>query len=297
MLRSTASKVMWVGRATAFLIGLAVILGLLLGVASTALGANGKPFILGESSAATAMSKLAGKVPGGPALKVANTETDAGSKGLAVTVADGMHPIVVNATAGKATNLNADELDGMSSTDFYAEGSKVADSEHADQADSATNATSAQNASNSDNAANADLLDGQDATDLVPGGTLPEGTTIRGFYDIEWTADVAEDYQAQPISFGYALQSEPVAHYIAVGETAPAECPGTAQNPQAAPGHLCVYEFFAKNIDTFNSEYVCGLEYCPAAERSGASLSVRSAAAGFATVRGQWAVTAPAAGP
>jgi hypothetical protein len=35
---------MWVGRATVFLIGLAVILALLFGAASTALSATGKPF-------------------------------------------------------------------------------------------------------------------------------------------------------------------------------------------------------------------------------------------------------------
>ena len=281
MLRSATSKVMWVGRATVFLVGLAVILALIFGLASTAMSATGNSFILGKENTAGQVSKL--------------INSGAGAA-LRLEVQDGQPPLRVNSST-KVLNLNADLLDGLDSSGFYAAGSKVDDSLHADSADSATNATNAQNASNSDNAANADLLDGQDATDLVPGGTLPEGTTIRGFYEIEWTADVAEDYQAQPISFGYSLQSEPVAHYIAVGETAPAECPGTAQNPQAAPGHLCVYEFFAKNIDTFNSEYVCDLEYCPAAERSGASLSVRSAAAGFATVRGQWAVTAPAAGP
>ena len=281
MLRSATSKVMWVGRATVFLVGLAVILALIFGLASTAMSATGNPFILGKENKAGQVSKLINEGAGAA---------------LRLEVQDGQPPLRVNSST-KVLNLNADLLDGLDSSGFYAAGSKVDDSLHADSADSATNATSAQNASNSDNAANADLLDGQDATDLVPGGTLPEGTTIRGFYDIEWTADVAEDYQAQPISFGYTLQSEPVAHYIAVGETAPAECPGTAQNPQAAPGHLCVYEFFARNIDTFNSEYVCDLTYCPAAERSGASLNVRSAAAGFATVRGQWAVTAPAAGP
>jgi len=41
MLKSATSKVMWVGRATVFVVGLAVILALVLGVATAAFGANG----------------------------------------------------------------------------------------------------------------------------------------------------------------------------------------------------------------------------------------------------------------
>jgi hypothetical protein len=58
MVKSVAKKVIWVGRATVFLVGLAVILALSFGVASTALGADGKPFLLGVSNAATKVSTL-----------------------------------------------------------------------------------------------------------------------------------------------------------------------------------------------------------------------------------------------
>jgi hypothetical protein len=44
MIRTAASKVMWVGRATVFLVGLSVILALVFGVATTAMGANGQSF-------------------------------------------------------------------------------------------------------------------------------------------------------------------------------------------------------------------------------------------------------------
>jgi hypothetical protein len=40
-MRSAASKAMWVGRATVSVVGLAVIMALVLGVASAAFGANG----------------------------------------------------------------------------------------------------------------------------------------------------------------------------------------------------------------------------------------------------------------
>ena len=116
MLRGTASKVMWVGRATVFLVGLAVILAVVFGVASTALGANGGNFILGQNNTASLLTKLTGQVPGGAALQVVNTRPEAGSMGLRVSVAQNRPPVVVNATAGKATNLNADKLDGIDSS-------------------------------------------------------------------------------------------------------------------------------------------------------------------------------------
>ena len=68
MLKSLAKKVVWVGRATVSLIGLAVILALVLGVASTALGAaDGRPLLLGNPNVATKVSTLV-KSGAGPAL-------------------------------------------------------------------------------------------------------------------------------------------------------------------------------------------------------------------------------------
>ena len=74
MLRSAVGKGMWVGRATVFLVGLAVILAQVLGAASMALGANGNPFILGK--AANTASKVTGLVKSGagPALRLKSTQ-------------------------------------------------------------------------------------------------------------------------------------------------------------------------------------------------------------------------------
>lgn len=96
MLRSAASKVMGVGRATVFLVGLAVILALVFGVASMAFAANGKPFILGRNNVASAVSTLIKQGPG-PA--------------LSLRVQSGQPPLRVN-SSGKVANLNADKLDG-----------------------------------------------------------------------------------------------------------------------------------------------------------------------------------------
>jgi hypothetical protein len=50
MFNSVVSKVMWVGRATVFMVGLAAILFLLFWMANVALGAGGKPFFPGEAN-------------------------------------------------------------------------------------------------------------------------------------------------------------------------------------------------------------------------------------------------------
>ena len=112
-MRSVVGKIMWVGRATVFLVGLAVMLALVLGVATSAFGANNDNFILGAlNNTATAVTRLSGNVSGGPALQVVNPDTAAGSKALQLKVADNNPPLAVNPTAGKATNLNADKVDG-----------------------------------------------------------------------------------------------------------------------------------------------------------------------------------------
>jgi hypothetical protein len=102
MIRNGLGKVMWVGRATVFLVGLAVILALVFGVASTAFGANGKPFLLGKKNVASAISTLVKQGPG-PALNL--------------VVRAGQPPLKVN-SSGKVANLNADKLDGLDSTKF-----------------------------------------------------------------------------------------------------------------------------------------------------------------------------------
>jgi hypothetical protein len=112
MLRSAASKVMWVGRATVFLVGLAVILALVFGMASTAFGANGGNFILGSlNNSATAITKLSGTVGGGSALQVSNPSTASGSTALDLQVASGKPPMKVN-SGTKVASLNADKVDG-----------------------------------------------------------------------------------------------------------------------------------------------------------------------------------------
>src|SRR5215207_7684216 len=94
MIRSAASKVMWVGRATVFLIGLAVVLGLLFGVAATALAGTGvgATFNLGQANTVNKISSLIGSATSAM-LKIDN---DGAGPALALQVEPGKQPMTVN---------------------------------------------------------------------------------------------------------------------------------------------------------------------------------------------------------
>jgi len=114
MTRSIFSKVMWVGRATVFVVGLAVILALTVGLATTALAGTGAGarFQLGQTNTVNAITKLVGSVAG-PSLRIDNNSTNAAATALDLRVEPGKAPMKVNSSANVA-NLNSDMLDGKS---------------------------------------------------------------------------------------------------------------------------------------------------------------------------------------
>jgi hypothetical protein len=60
VIRSAVDKVMWMGRATVFLVGLVVILALMFGVVNMVLGANGGPSLSGDSNRIDPITLLVG---------------------------------------------------------------------------------------------------------------------------------------------------------------------------------------------------------------------------------------------
>jgi hypothetical protein len=136
MLKSATSKVMWVGRATVFVVGLAMILALTVGLATTALAGTGvgARFQLGQTNTVNAITKLVGSVAG-PSLRIDNNSTNAAATALDLQVEAGKAPMTVNSQT-KVANLNADALDGVDSTGFYAADSKVANADNLDGLDS-----------------------------------------------------------------------------------------------------------------------------------------------------------------
>ena len=115
--RGVFGKVMRVGRATVFALGAAVVLAVVLGAATAALAAvPGDPLRLGQVNAINALTQLVGE-KSGPMLRIDNNGT---GYALQLLVESRKPPLVVSADAGKATNLNADELDGKDASAFLA---------------------------------------------------------------------------------------------------------------------------------------------------------------------------------
>ena len=111
---SVLKKVMFVGRATTFMVGLAMILALTVGAAGAAFGANGANFMLGKTNSVNAITTLVGSVAG-PGLQIDNNSTDAAATALDLQVETGKAPMKVNSDT-QVANLNADKVDGLNAS-------------------------------------------------------------------------------------------------------------------------------------------------------------------------------------
>jgi hypothetical protein len=97
----------------------------------------------------------------------------------------------------------------------------------------------------------------------------------------------------RPITFSFPLAAEPATHYVVFGESPPAQCPGTASEPKAARGSLCVYE----SVEAINANTQRVFDPISGeidkADRFGAGVIAFATAEGDFRVRGSSAVTAP----
>jgi hypothetical protein len=182
MLRTAAKKVAWVGRTASMVFGLALVLALLFGVASMAIGATGGNFILGKANSAGATTKLTSSVASA-ALQLVNNGT---GTALSLVVPSGKAPMTVNSSQ-KVANLNSDELDGKSASEFLGANQKAADS---------------------------DKLDGLDSTDFVRGSSSAfvhgNGTAYQGAVDVPpgSTSNLILDTQDPQIGLQYACPTD-----------------------------------------------------------------------------------------
>jgi hypothetical protein len=118
---------------------------------------------------------------------------------------------------------------------------------------------------------------------------------VRGNFFMTDRAAASGSQTVDSLSFVYTLASAPTPHFITAGSVPPAGCPGTADNPQAASGQLCIYE---KTISgPVGARGVCGLDIggssCPGSNRWGAGVYEISTGTGRFQSYGTWAVTAP----
>ena len=121
-------------------------------------------------------------------------------------------------------------------------------------------------------------------------------SVIRGVTLQSMTAAGAAEFVGDNISFGVTLSAAPTAHYIALGDPVPVGCSGTPAAPNAAAGHLCVFEAVAINK---NSNVIATPTGAFGATSIGAVLVGRSANAGDTNIATAWAVrpTGIASGP
>jgi len=137
--------------------------------------------------------------------------------------------------------------------------------------------------------------------------SLPSGKTITGVYSLGGQAAGANDNFFDSLTFSFPLATVPTVEIIEIDEVASANCPGSASEPAAAPGYLCVYEgnngsssfpfVIATNrkagslvVRNFNSLFLVG---SGASLKGGASIRAGATASGFMVSSGGWAVTAP----
>lgn len=120
MKKKIYSRAVRLAKGAALFWGSALTLAVVLGVVTTALAAvPGDPLRLGQLNVIDgAVTFLTGNNPNSTTLDVANTATDPNARALQLRVSPGNAPLVVEPSAGTASNLSADRLDGKDSTSF-----------------------------------------------------------------------------------------------------------------------------------------------------------------------------------
>jgi hypothetical protein len=146
------------------------------------------------------------------------------------------------------------------------------------------------------------VCNGEQGQPWTPDNTLPSGATFTGAWSL-YNEGNAEPPQVD-LSFGVPLAAPLPASNVKYVTAATTECPGSAADPQAEEGFLCVYE---ESHTTFAGSYSPSIHNpaskievggpgsgifaaAPGAGRAGALL-VNGSFAGIAY--GTWAVTAP----
>jgi hypothetical protein len=110
-----------------FLVGLAVIVGVVFGLASTAFGSNGDPLRLGQGNVATKLTALGGKLGvNGAMLKLVNKNDGADDTALRLEVDPTEPPMSINSTT-KVNGFNADQLDGKDASQFVGSSTYMAE--------------------------------------------------------------------------------------------------------------------------------------------------------------------------
>lgn len=140
---------------------------------------------------------------------------------------------------------------------------------------------------------------GPEGSPWTAGGTLPSEATLTGAWNVGpvAAASAALGEVRETLDFAIPLEnplSVSNTHFLEVGAEPTAECPGSAESPEAEPGHLCVYagaesESWLAALSIHKAGSEVGEE---GASTAGAELRGTATEKG-AFARGTYAVTAP----
>jgi hypothetical protein len=98
--------------------------------------------------------------------------------------------------------------------------------------------------------------EGKDGNPWTLGGVLPKGATETGVWSFIGPGSLVTEseegeLEAMPFAFATVSLSFPIpladeieeanVHFLEPADPSTADCPGTAENPQAKEGHLCIY--------------------------------------------------------
>ena len=122
--------------------------------------------------------------------------------------------------------------------------------------------------------------------------TLPNGQTLRGWFNFDTVAASAGQINGGSITFGFSLATAPAVRIIPVGGATTAQCAGSVAEPSAAAGYLCIYESTIGNVASVD---LCSSSACsgsPSADPFGAEVFVHATSTGRFYLDGTWALTA-----
>lgn len=126
--------------------------------------------------------------------------------------------------------------------------------------------------------------------------TLPSGQVMKGSFGdyTEAPGGGATTYAKDTQTFPFVLPSAIVAaHYLQVGDPSTSQCPGTPTAPDAAAGHLCLYETFAVNRSAPNIiNTATGSSTVDSSWKYGFNVGASTTTAGVISFYGSYAVRA-----
>jgi hypothetical protein len=116
--------------------------------------------------------------------------------------------------------------------------------------------------------------------------------TLRGVYIIKENNAAVGTVTVDSISFNpLTFSVSPTPHILREGAASTAECPGNPANPQAAPGHFCLYEAQMSNIGLLGVQDP--VQAPGTVGTYGTMVFGIAAANGSTESRGTWAATLP----